>query len=55
LNQERQYGRTVLTTYMGAVVLPDFISSKVAAKAIWMFITGSNLESGDEANAIMAL
>ena len=40
---------------MGAVVLPDFISSKVAAKAIWMFITGSNLESGDEANAIMAL
>jgi len=44
-----------LTAYMGAVFRPDFISSKVVANAIWMFITGSNLESGDEANAITAL
>ena len=55
LNQERHYGRAVLTAYMGAVVRPDFISSKVAAKAIRMFITVSNLESGDEANDIKAL
>jgi hypothetical protein len=40
---------------MGAVVRPNFISSKVVAKTIRMFITGSHLESEDEANAITAL
>jgi hypothetical protein len=34
INQERHYSRAVMTAYMGTIVNPDFISTKVAAKAI---------------------
>jgi hypothetical protein len=55
LNQERHYGRVVMTAYMGAVVGPDLISSKMAAKAVWQFITGSSVHNGSEDNIIAAM
>ena len=55
MNQERHYGRDVMTTYMGAVVGPDFISNKLAAKAVWQFITGNNVDAGNDAYVIAAM
>ena len=43
-----------MTTYLGAVVSPDFISTKVAAKAIWQFITCYIIEAGNKVNVIAA-
>jgi len=55
LNQERHYGRAIMTTYMGAVVGPDFICSKMAARAVWQFITGSSVDVGTEDKVIAAM
>ncbi len=54
LNQERHFGRAVMSTYLGAIVGPDFIHSKCAAKAVWQFITGCSVDAGCGGNAIAA-
>jgi hypothetical protein len=45
----------MMTTYLGSVDGHDLICSKVAAKAIWQFITGSNVDHGNEANIIATM
>ena len=55
LEQELHYGRAVMTAYLGSVIGPDLICSKAAAKAIWQFITGSNVDHGDESTVIAAM
>jgi hypothetical protein len=54
-NQEMHYGRVFMTAYLESVVHPDFIGSKVAARAVWQFITGDNVYSGNDASVIAAL
>ena len=54
-NQEMHYRRVVMTAYLGHVVHPDFIGSKAAARAVWQFITGDNVDSGNDACGIAAL
>jgi hypothetical protein len=53
--QEMHYGRAVMTAYLGSVVGPDLICNKAAAKAVWQFITGSNVDAGDESNIVRAM
>jgi hypothetical protein len=38
-NQDKHYGRDVMSAYMGSVVHLDFMSSKAASNAVWQFIT----------------
>ena len=54
VNQDKYYSRAVMTTYLGAVVNADFINSKAAAKAVWIYITGSNVEADYKENVIAA-
>ena len=44
-----------MTTYFGNVVHLDFIGSKAAAKAIWQFITGNNVDAGNDAFVIASM
>ena len=54
-NQEKHYGRVVMTAYLGSVVHPDFIGTKAAAKAVWQFITGDTIQLGRKECATAAL
>ncbi len=55
LEQDFHYGRAMITTYFRSVIGHDLICSKVAAIAIWQFITSSKVDHGDESNIIAAV
>ncbi len=44
-----------MTIYLGSVVHPDFVGSMTTTKAVWQFITGGNVDSGNDASGIPAL
>ncbi len=50
MNQERHYGRVVITSYMGAVFSRKFVNSKMAVTTVWQFITGFNVDACSEDN-----
>ncbi len=54
-NQEKHYGSVVMMAYLGSVVHTDFISTKVAAKAVWQFIKGDAVQLGRNDSATVAL